>query len=287
MSARHLWSLLAFASILACRPPAPAEPPELPATIELSTEFTGDPVRVTTLAGGIVVETLTEGEGETATEGKLVSFDYAAYRADTGELLPWHIERMKLGEETGNPLHAALQLVIAEQQPGARARVFVPATFVDASKPARAPAVGDVWFTVRLDRVREYPQTVGFDAFAGEPIATKIVDGIEIHDFATGEGPTAVAGDRIEVAVSASTMAGKGKQWQSLTNPEAFPYRTCVVGEESGGCGLPSKAIIEGARVGMLRKYVLPHGYTSASDPDKSPNEYEFAEYFQVISIGH
>lgn len=272
--------LLVLAPLLACRPAsiepptAAPSPPTVPAAIELPSEFTGSPMRVTMLDGGIIVETLVEGEGEPATEGKLVVLDHAVYQADTGDLIPWHLRRVQVGRPAGNPLGEALQRVIAGQRPGLRARVFVPGTLVDAHKPARAPAVGDVWFTVALQQVREYPQLATLGAFAGEPIATKVFDdgGIEVHDYAPGEGPTAVEGDRVEYIELASTFAGRA----TLRDPNAIPYHhVSVVG------GGSNDEIIEGARVGMLRKYILHF------KPKDKPNlVVDHVVYVQITGVG-
>jgi hypothetical protein len=263
MAARHpcyLALALALASLLACRAPGASSdptadapsPPEFPATIELAPEFTGSPVRLATLDGGIVVEVLVEGEGEQATESELVVFEYEAYRAATSERIPGYDRRMRVGDEAGNPIGAALQLVIDGQRPGARARVFVPASFVDASRPARAPAVGDVWLTVAIEQVREYPQIVELDAFVGEPIATKVLDdGIEVHDYTPGVGPAAVDGDLVEVVIIGGTMDGD----VYLHNPSEYAHTVEVAD------GFP-KETLDGARVGMLRKYIIPRDYT-------------------------
>lgn len=253
MHTRHLGIFLVFASVLACRL-APTESPAVPAAID--PEFAGPPVRVATLESGIIMEVLDEGQGERASDGQLAVFEYSAFPADTMEPMPPYSRRFEVGAETHNPIHAALQLVIADQQPGFRARVFVPAAFVDAHKPARAPAVGDVWLTVALEQVREYPQIVGLDAFAGEPLATKVLpDGAEIHDHAPGTGPTAVDGKRVEFAMLSITVDGR----QVLSDAPDQIFHTLAVGDPD----FPNP-MLEGARVGMLREYIIPRGYKNS-----------------------
>jgi hypothetical protein len=244
--------------------------------MELAPEFTGEPVRVTTLAGGIVVEVLVEGQGEQATEGKMVLFDHAAYRADTRAEIPTWKRRTRVGDEAGNPISAALQLAIAGQAAGFRARVFLPAAFVDATKPARAPAVGDVWLTLEIEQVRDYPQIVELDAFAGEPIATKVLDdGIEIYDYTPGQGPAAVIGDPVEFVTIAELVGGKPPPGSIRSREEAVTTMMTVV--------MPTNEILEGARFGMLRKYVVPPGYTWS--PKFPPSKVEFVHYVQITWV--
>jgi hypothetical protein len=283
MMARHQWCLLAFASLLACYYPATGQPVtspepdsarllEPPPKMQLGPEFSGDPVQVNHLEGGIVVEILAEGEGEGASHGQMVLFDYAAWRVDTNEQIPAYKKRMRVGEGGGNPILAALQMVLDGARAGMRARVFLPAAYVDAAKPARAPAVGDVWLTIEIQQVRDYPQIVEFDAFAGEPIATKVLDdGIVVHDYTPGQGRAAVAGDLVEFV----TIAESVHDDVMATNP----YEVAVTLTVSSH---PPNEVLEGARYGMLRSFVIPKGYVLGQFP---PTKHEHVHYMQITWV--
>ena len=78
-------------------------------------------------------------------------------------------------------------------------------------------------------------------------------------------------GDLVEVVTIGGTMDGR----VYLHNPTEYAHTVEVAD------GLPNETL-EGARVGMLRKYVIPRGYTS---PSGSQYDSEMVQYFQVTWI--
>lgn len=254
------WSTLIVAALLACRAPSPSEP-------------TAD----TTLDGGIVVEILVEGEGERASEGDVIVFEYDAYRAPAAEqdsqyTIPWHDGRIQLDDAADNPVDAALQLALLGQHVGTRVRIFIPA---DPSKPA----LGDLWITAAIEQVRDYPPAVGLEAFSGPPIDTTVTaNGLVIEDYAPGTGPVAVAGELVEWELIAMSQDG---ELQLMQDRDSEPSTSIYQFETDDDF---TKHYLEGARVGLLRKIIAPLGYVA--DASGPPTSEEVVMYIQVLWIG-
>jgi peptidylprolyl isomerase len=121
----------------------------------------------------------------------------------------------------------------------------------------------------------------GIEKYSGEPISTKKrSNGLEIYDYVAGEGTAAKAGDQVTAHYIGHLTDGTEFD-SSHTRADGL---TAVVG---GPGVIPGFAQgIEGAKVGMLRKLVIPSelGYGEA-DRGKIPPNSTLIFYLQIMSI--
>jgi FKBP-type peptidyl-prolyl cis-trans isomerase len=260
-----------------------APEPALPQTIAFEQEFTGEPLRTTELSADVMLETFAEGDGTKAAPGKRVSFHFDGYDAATGDRVmgtqEWPV-KLVVGAAPTEPLGVIMQEVIAEQRPGARVRVHVPAVVANAGRPAQEPELGDLWITLTVTDVDDPQQPRDVHAFAGEPVSSWARDGLEIYDFAVGEGLEASDGDRVEFHYV--IMSTEGETLLS-THADATPVEL-TIGPNTGVPGLGKG--LRGAKPGTLRKLVVPAelGFDEYA-PEHFPRDVAMVMYIEITRV--
>jgi FKBP-type peptidyl-prolyl cis-trans isomerase len=293
---RLVWSLPLLA-LAACQPRAvapsePAEPrvavedeePSSPETIEFEAGFDGEPLRVTELGRGVRLEAFADGEGPEATPGRRVSFHFSGYDAATGQRVmgtqDWPA-RLVVGAQAQDPVGSVMQEVLEGLRRGARARVRIPAVLVEDAVLDPEAELGDLWLTVTVTEIDDPPRPRGLEAFSGAPISSEARgDGLEIHDFAPGEGLAAADGDRVEFHYVVTSL--EGVELLS-THADATPVEL-TLSPSSGVPGLSRG--LRGARAGMLRKLKVPAelGF-DAHAPEGFPRDMPLIMYVEVTRV--
>jgi FKBP-type peptidyl-prolyl cis-trans isomerase/protein-disulfide isomerase len=224
----------------------------------LSAPYDGPALATRTLASGVVSEDIELGSGEPFAEGTLVRFNFSGYSDATGkQVMGSRGEPAQLictaATRENDAIADAMCDAMLGQKPGGKRRVRIPAAIVERDAPPSRAKIGDLWLTVELVDVADAPVRRGEDAFAGAPLASKTrSDGLQIHDYALGEGVPARA--RMIVEIHYMMLLEDGTRLDS--SHRRVEGLRVTLGE--GGVIKGFEAGLEGARVGMLRKLVIP-----------------------------
>lgn len=256
----------------------------LPQTIEFGQGFVGEPQRMSELSADVILETFAEGDGPPASLGKRASFHFDGYNAATGERVmgtqDWPA-RLVVGATPGSPLDVIMQEVLEGLRPGARVRVQIPAVVANAGRSEREPEVGDLWITLTVTDVDDPQQPRDLQAFAGQPLASQVRHGgLEVHDFAEGEGLAAVDGDRVEFHYVVTSIEG---ETLLSTHADQTPVEL-TIGPNTGVPGLGKG--LRGAQAGTLRKLVIPAelGFDEHA-PEHFPRNTALVMFIEVTRI--
>jgi hypothetical protein len=165
--------------------------------------------------------------------------------------------------------------------PGGKRRLKVPADLVMRDAPPGTPSWGDLWITVEVVSVNDAPVLETVEAYTGTPIASKKHDnGLEVYDYAAGEGPAAKSGNRV-ITHYIGQLADGTEFDNSHGRAEGM---SVVLGTPGVITGFAQG--LEGARKGMLRKIVIPPelGYGDQERP-KIPANSTLVFYLQVMDV--
>jgi FKBP-type peptidyl-prolyl cis-trans isomerase len=248
--------------------------------------FDGKPLSTNTLENGIVVEEFVLGDGEMVADGMVISFSFKGYSAATGQPVMGSRgapTKLLVSEATRSqdPIAKALIDGLQGMKKGGKRRITVPAEIVEENAPAGRPAIGNLYMAVELVDVAPVPFLHPIEAFSGEPISTKKrSNGLEIYDYVAGEGEAAKAGD--QVVVHYIGQLTDGSEFDSSHSradglPAVVSGPGTIIGFAQG---------LEGAKVGMLRKIVVPPeiGYGATERP-KIPANSTLVFHLQVMSV--
>jgi FKBP-type peptidyl-prolyl cis-trans isomerase len=256
--------------------------PEIP----YEAPFDGKPLSSTTLESGITVEDFVLGDGDVVADNMVISFSFKGYSAATGQPVMGSRgvpTKLMVNEATRSqdPIAKALIDGLQGMKKGGKRRITVPAEIVEENAPPGRPAIGNLYMAVELVDVAPVPVLHGIEAFSGEPISTKKrSNGLEIYDYVAGEGEPAKAGDQVVVHYIGQLTDGSEFD-SSHGRAEGLPAVVSGPGTITGFAqGL------EGAKVGMLRKIVVPPeiGYGATERP-KIPANSTLVFHLQVMSV--
>jgi FKBP-type peptidyl-prolyl cis-trans isomerase len=254
--------------------------------IPFEAPFDGKPLGSKTLAGGVTVEDFVLGQGSPVADGMVITFSFKGYSTANGQQVMGSRgapSKLMVNEATReqDPIAKAMIEGLEGMTPGGKRRITVPAEVVEANAPAGRPAIGDLLMVVELESVEPLPVLHGVEAYAGEPIGKqKRSNGLEIYDYAAGEGTAAKAGDQVVTHYIGQLTDGSEFD-SSHARPEGIPVLV------SGPGTIPGFAQgMEGAKVGMLRKLVIPPelGYGDGERP-KIPANSTLVFYLQIMSV--
>lgn len=256
--------------------------PEIP----YEAPFDGKPLEVKTLERGIVVEDFVLGDGEAAKDGMVIGFNFKGYATATGQQVMGSRgapSKLMINEatRTQDPIAKAMIEAVDGMKQGGKRRIKLPAEVIEEGAPEGRPAIGDLIMVVDLVSVAPLPTLFGVEAYAGEPISTKKrSNGLELYDYAEGDGPAAKAGDQVVVHYI-GTLADGTVFDTSHSKPDGLPV---IVGGPGVITGFAQG--VEGAKVGMLRKVVIPPelGYGEADKGTIPPNS-TLIFHLQVMSV--
>ncbi len=257
--------------------------PEIP----YETPFDGKPLSSKKLDSGVEIEEFVLGtEGDAVTENKLVEFAFKGYSSTNGrQVMGSRVApaKMVINEATRkrDPIASAMADAMLDMKKGGKRRVKIPASIIEENAPPGRPPIGDLWMTIEIVSVADAPVLAGAEAYAGDPIASKKLDnGLEIYDYAAGEGPAAKDGDQVVTHYIGQLTDGTEFD-SSHGRAEGLPV---VLGR--GGVIPGFSQGLQGAKVGMLRKIVVPPelGY-GAREQGKIPANSTLVFLLQITSV--
>lgn len=258
--------------------------PEIP----YEAPFDGNPLSSAAVTKDIQIEEFVLGDpqGEAVAEGKLVEFAFKGYASATGQqVMGSRVAPAKMAvnqaTRTRDPIANAIIDGMLGMKPGGKRRVKISASLVDDGAPAGRPAMGDLWIAIEVVSVTDAPVLASAEAFTGEPLSVKKLDnGLEIYDYAAGEGRAAKPGDQVVTHYIGQLVDGTEFD-TSHTRPEGLPV---IVGR--GGVIDGFSKGVEGAKVGMLRKLVIPPelGYGD-QDQGKIPPNSTLVFMLQITAV--
>lgn len=269
-------------------PGTTAPKPEIKAPeIPYEAPFDGEPLSSRTLENGVQIEEFVLGtEGEEVSENKLVEFSFKGYAGNNGrQVMGSRVApaKMVINESTRkrDPIASAMADAMIGMKKGGKRRVKVPASIVEEGAPPGRPSMGDIYMTVEVVSIADAPVLLGPEAYSGEPIATKKKEnGLEIYDYAAGEGRAAKEGDQVVTHYIGQLTDGTEFD-SSHGRAEGLPV---ILG--AGGVIPGFSQGLEGAKVGMLRKVVIPPelGY-GERDQGKIPPNSTLVFMLQIVSV--
>ncbi|PRQ09993.1 FKBP-type peptidyl-prolyl cis-trans isomerase [Enhygromyxa salina] len=256
-------------------PEIPYEPP-----------FDGKPLSSKTLPSGVVIDDFVLGSGTPVADDMVIEFTFNGYASVNGRQVMGSRggpAKLVINQSTRDqdPIAKSMAEGLAGMKPGGKRRIKVPAEVVDEGAPPGRPAVGDLLMTVELLSVSEAIALHPASDFEGEPIATsKRPDGLEIFDYAAGEGRESKQGDQVVTHYIGQLTDGTVFD-SSHTRTEGMPV---VVG--GGGVIKGFGDALEGVRPGMLRKVVIPPelGYGDR-DQGKIPPNSTLVFLLQIMDV--
>jgi FKBP-type peptidyl-prolyl cis-trans isomerase len=255
-------------------------------TIPYDPPFDGKPLSSNTLESGVMVEEFVLGEGSPVADGMMISFSFKGFASANGQQVMGSRgapSKLLVNEATRaqDPIAKAMIEGLEGMKPGGKRKVTIPAEIIEADAPPGRQAIGDLFMTVELLSVEPLPVLHGVEAFSGEPIdKDKRSNGLEIYDYTPGEGIAAKAGDQVVTHYIGQLTDGSEFD-SSHTRGEGIPVLV------SGPGTIPGFAQgMEGAKVGMLRKLVIPPdmGYGDKERP-KIPANSTLVFYLQIMSV--
>jgi len=218
--------------------------------------FAGEPVSKTELPSGILVEDFVIGEGEAAREGAAVKINYYGTLED-GTMFDTSQKRKRpfgftLGERR---VIKGWELGVPGMKVGGKRRITVPPALAYGKRArGKIPANATLIFELELvDMTPPLPDPKGPEAYAGEPLSERELDGgLRIEEFATGTGRAAKTGD--EVAVHYTGTLEDGTVFDSSHKRNKAISFVLGSGRVIKGWELG----IEGMKVGGLRRLTIP-----------------------------
>lgn len=250
--------------------------------------YDGKPLSSKTLPSGVVVEEFVLGDaaGPASGDDMLIEFEFKGYATASGQPVMGSRgapSKLVINEttRTKEPIARSIAEGMDGMKVGGKRRIKIPAEIVEENAPPGRPSIGDLIITVELVNATPAPKLEGPEAYAGEPIDTqKRSNGLEIYDYVAGEGPAAKAGDQVVTHYIGQLLDGTEFD-SSHDRPEGLPL---VVGGPGVIPGFSQG--VEGAKVGMLRKVVIPPelGYGD-QDRGKIPPNSTLVFYLQITSV--
>jgi FKBP-type peptidyl-prolyl cis-trans isomerase len=250
-------------------------------------EFVGAALSSQLHDNGVLVEDIVQGEGPALVEGQIIEFEFKGYASATGKQVMGSREepaKMILNEASRkrDPIAAAMADAMLGMRVGGKRRIKVPEAIVEADAPEGRPPMGHLWMAVEMIAIHDAPKLEDVAAFTGKPVASKRDDdGLEIVDYRRGTGTRATAG--MLVTTHYIGQLADGTEFDSSHGrAEGLPV---TLGPEPGVISGFARGL-EGARVGMLRKIVIPPelGY---GDVDKGtiPANSTLIFYLQIMEV--
>jgi FKBP-type peptidyl-prolyl cis-trans isomerase len=249
--------------------------------------YDGKPLSSKSLGKGIEIEEFALGSGDVAVgENKVVEFSFKGYSSiNANQVMGSRAApaKMVINESTRNrdPIASAMADAMLGMKPGGKRRVKIPASIIEKDAPPGRPPIGDLMMVVEIVSIADAPVLASAEKYAGEPVASKKLDnGLEIYDYTAGEGRAAKAGDQVVTHYIGQLTDGTEFD-SSHSRAEGL---TVVLG---GGGVIPGFSQgLEGAKVGMLRKVVIPPelGY-GAREQGKIPANSTLVFLLQVTSV--
>jgi FKBP-type peptidyl-prolyl cis-trans isomerase len=255
-------------------------------TIPYDPPFDGKPLSSNTLESGVMVEEFVLGEGSPVADGMMISFSFKGFASANGQQVMGSRgapSKLLVNEATRaqDPIAKAMIEGLEGMKPGGKRKVTIPAEIIEADAPPGRQAIGDLFMTVELLSVEPLPVLHGVEAFSGEPIdKDKRSNGLEIYDYTPGEGIAAKAGDQV-----VTHYIGQLTDGSEFDSSHARPDGITVLVSGPGTITGFAQGM-EGAKVGMLRKLVIPPeiGYGEVEKP-KIPANSTLVFYLQIMSI--
>jgi hypothetical protein len=225
------------------------------AIIDYAPPFDGEPIAKETLPGEVGIEIFNHGDGESITDDNIVSFVFRGYDTVEGRQVMGSREapsKLVVVDSPDDPIAQAVIDSLRGRKIGAALRITVPASVMSPDESKRVHGGGLV-MTIEIVGQTPRPVLAEVSAFTGKPRKSKTrADGLEIHDYAAGTGRAAKAGD--QVTVHYIGQLEDGTEFDSSHNRvDALT----IIPEGPGVIPGFAQAIV-GARVGMLRKVVIP-----------------------------
>lgn len=258
--------------------------PSVPQTIAFEPGFLGEPLRTTELSADVELAFFADGSGAKATQGTRISFLFSGYDAATGQRVmgtrDWPA-KLVVGASPTAPIDVIMQEALDGVQSGARLRVHVPAQLANVGRSEREGEIGDLWLTLTVTDVEQPQPPHDLSAFEGTPASSTVRDrGLEIHDFAAGEGLEAVDGDRVEFHYVVTSTDG---ETLLSTHVDGVPVEM-TLGANTGVPGLSRG--LRGVTVGTLRKLVIPAelGFDDYA-PQQFPRNVPLVMYLEVTRV--
>ena len=221
--------------------------------------YDGKPLSSKTVAQDIVIEEFALGTGDdVVAENKLVEFSFKGYSTiNANQVMGSRMApaKMVINESTRarDPIAAAMADAMLGMKVGGKRRVKIPSSIIEKDAPPGRPAIGDLMMVVEIVSLADAPVLASAEAYAGVPVASKKLDnGLEIYDYAEGEGRAAKAGDQV-----ITHYVGQLTDGTEFDSSHSRAEGLAVV--LGGGGVIPGFSQgLEGAKVGMLRKVVIP-----------------------------
>jgi hypothetical protein len=225
------------------------------AVIDYAPPFDGEPIAKASLPGEIGIEIFNHGDGEVVTDDHVIEFWLRGYSTVEGsQVMGSRAAPAKLvvDDSPEDPIARAVIDSVRGRKVGAALRITIPASAMSPDEAERVHGGGLV-LTIEIVSQASRPVLAEVAAFTGKPGKSKIrADGLEIHDYAPGKGRVAKAGDR--VVVHYIGQLADGTEFDNSHNrAAALP----AIAEGKGVIPGFAAALV-GARVGMLRKVVIP-----------------------------
>jgi peptidylprolyl isomerase len=239
-------------------PPAdegPVSPPEVSAWIERP--------------DGLATADLVVGAGDVATNGQIVTVDYAGWLADGARFDSSYARKAPLKIKLGaNLVIPGWELGLMGMRVGGKRIIRIPPSLGYGDRAiGPIPAGSTLIFQVELRGVAaprvppEAPEPLSDADYSSTP------SGLLVHDFVVGDGPAPKTGDR--VVVEYTGWLSNGQRFDSsLSREEAFDFRVGL-GEVIKGW---DEALL-GMRAGGRRQVRIPAalGYGSRGAPPMIP----------------
>jgi len=226
-----------------------------PGKITFTAPYDGEPTSKTTNPEGLIIEVFAEGEGDEAKEGSEVAVHYTGWM-ENGFEFDSSFKRGKtidLELGTGRVIKGWEQGLLGIKKGGKR-RLTIPAAlgYQDRGKGPIPPDTTLVFIVEAVDVRAPLPAPRGDEAFAGEPVAKKTKQGVEISTLAEGAGDGAKAGNLVSLHYTGKL--DDGTVFDSSV-PRKAPFKFMLgKGQVIEGWDIG----IEGMKVGELRKLVIP-----------------------------
>jgi hypothetical protein len=225
------------------------------AIIDYAPPFDGEPIANETLPGEVGIEIFNHGDGEIVTNANVIAFVLKGYDTVEGRQVMGSREapsKLVVVDSPDDPIAQAVIDSLRGRKIGAALRITVPASVMSPDESKRVHGGGLV-MTIEIVGQTPRPVLAEVSAFTGKPRKSKTrADGLEIHDYAAGTGRAAKAGDQVIVH-----YIGQLEDGTEFDNSHNRVDALTIIPEGPGVIPGFAQAIV-GARVGMLRKVVIP-----------------------------
>jgi hypothetical protein len=253
------------------------------AIIDYAPPFDGEPIANETLPGEVGIEIFNHGDGELVTDDNIVSFVFRGYDTVEGRQVMGSREapsRLIVVDSPDDPIAQAVIDSVRGRKVGAALRITVPTSVMSPDEAKRLRGGGLV-MTIEIVGQAPRPVLAEVAAFTGKPRKSKTrADGLEIHDYAAGTGRAAKPGDQVIVH-----YIGQLEDGTEFDSSHKRVDALTIIAEGPGVIPGFAQAIV-GARVGMLRKVVIPPalGYEDV-EHDKIPPNSTLIFYLEIMAV--